>query len=59
MCEICAIITKKDTSENKVSYLLYEGLIALQHRGQDACGIITGSTDSLNKYRVRGSGLSS
>ena len=56
MCGICGLIIKENTISN-VSFLIYEGLIALQHRGQDACGIITGSTENFNKYRVRGLGL--
>ena len=60
MCGICGIINNGNNEQNtkqQASYQLYEGLIAQQHRGQDACGIITGSTSNSKKYRVRGLGL--
>ena len=59
MCGICGIINNGNDEHDKcqASYQLYEGLIAQQHRGQDACGIITSSTSNSKKYRVRGLGL--
>jgi len=40
---------------NKAAELVYYGLHALQHRGQEGCGICT--TDGKDFYRERGEGL--
>ena len=50
MCGIVGIVGK-----TSVSQLLYDGLTVLQHRGQDAAGIVTIHN---NKFRLRkGNGL--
>jgi len=43
MCGIVGIIDK----EHSVSSKLYFGLVTLQHRGQDACGISTADKDQI------------
>jgi amidophosphoribosyltransferase len=47
MCGIVGIVTK----DSPVNQLLYDGLLVLQHRGQDAAGIVTaeGSTFHMHK----------
>jgi len=47
MCGIVGVVTR----DNPVNQLLYEGLLVLQHRGQDAAGIVTsqGSTFHMHK----------
>ena len=42
MCGIIGII-----GPNEVRDELYIGLLALQHRGQDACGILTNKADKF------------
>ncbi|MFM8812935.1 MAG: amidophosphoribosyltransferase, partial [Methylophilaceae bacterium] len=46
MCGILGIVGK-----TPVNQLLYDGLLVLQHRGQDAAGIVTcdGSTFYMHK----------
>lgn len=46
MCGIIGVVSK-----NPVNQLLYDGLLVLQHRGQDAAGIVTcdGSTFYMHK----------
>lgn len=46
MCGILGVVAK-----NPVNQLLYDGLLVLQHRGQDAAGIVTaeGSTFHMHK----------
>ena len=46
MCGIVGVVAK-----NPVNQLLYDGLLVLQHRGQDAAGIVTaeGSTFHMHK----------
>jgi amidophosphoribosyltransferase len=46
MCGIVGIV-----GQSTVSQLLYDGLTVLQHRGQDAAGIVT--IDKDNKFRLR------
>ena len=46
MCGILGAVAK-----NAVNQLLYDGLLVLQHRGQDAAGIVTaeGATFHMHK----------
>ena len=46
MCGILGVVAK-----NPVNQLLYDGLLVLQHRGQDAAGIVTaeGATFHMHK----------
>ncbi|WP_319240506.1 amidophosphoribosyltransferase [uncultured Propionivibrio sp.] len=50
---MCGILGVMATSP--VNQLLYDGLMVLQHRGQDAAGIATGDGDAF--YMHKGSGL--
>ena len=43
MCGIVGIVGKSD-----VNQLLYDALLVLQHRGQDAAGIMTGEGHRLH-----------
>lgn len=50
MCGIIGVVGK-----NPVNQLLYDGLLVLQHRGQDAAGIVT--TDGNTFYMHKNNGL--
>jgi amidophosphoribosyltransferase len=50
MCGVIGIV-----SNNPVNQLLYDGLLVLQHRGQDAAGIVT--TDGNRFYMHKNNGL--
>ena len=50
MCGIIGIVGK-----NPVNQLLYDGLLVLQHRGQDAAGIVT--TDGNTFFMHKNNGL--
>ncbi|MGI9213708.1 MAG: amidophosphoribosyltransferase [Methylococcaceae bacterium] len=50
MCGIAGIVSKDDANQE-----LYEALTVLQHRGQDAAGIVT--SDGLHFYLRKDSGL--
>lgn len=53
MCGVVGILGSSPVNND-----LYEGLLLLQHRGQDAAGIMTGDTDGVGKvYIRRGVGL--
>ena len=50
MCGIIGVVGK-----TPVNQLLYDGLQVLQHRGQDAAGIVTGNGNSFHMHK--GSGM--
>ena len=50
MCGIVGIVAKKS-----VNQAIYDGLTVLQHRGQDAAGIVT--CDENNLYLRKDNGL--
>ena len=50
MCGILGVVAK-----NPVNQLLYDGLLVLQHRGQDAAGIVT--ADGANFHSHKGPGM--
>ncbi|GAA5523752.1 amidophosphoribosyltransferase [Microbulbifer aestuariivivens] len=49
MCGIVGIVGKSD-----VNLQLYDALTLLQHRGQDAAGIVTCDSDRLNQQKANG-----
>ncbi|NBO10884.1 MAG: amidophosphoribosyltransferase, partial [Methylophilaceae bacterium] len=49
MCGIIGIVGK-----NPVNQLLYDGLLVLQHRGQDAAGIVTCDGDTFYMHKNNG-----
>jgi len=49
MCGIVGVI-----SQQPVNQLLYDALLLLQHRGQDAAGIVTGQGNKLYMHKARG-----
>jgi len=51
MCGIIGIVRAPGT---QVSTSVYDGLIVLQHRGQDAAGIVTSDSDNICHRRANG-----
>jgi amidophosphoribosyltransferase len=49
MCGILGIVAR-----SPVNQLLYDGLLLLQHRGQDAAGIVTSARNSLHMQKGNG-----
>ena len=49
MCGILGIVSK-----SPVNQLLYDGLTVLQHRGQDAAGIVTADGRTFNMHKDKG-----
>ena len=49
MCGILGIVAR-----SPVNQLLYDGLLLLQHRGQDAAGIVTSEHNSFHLYKAPG-----
>ena len=51
MCGIVGVVAK-----NPVNQLLYDGLLVLQHRGQDAAGIVTAEGATFHMHKGAGHG---
>ena len=49
MCGILGIVAR-----SPVNQLLYDGLLLLQHRGQDAAGIVTAEQNSFHMHKAPG-----
>ena len=49
MCGILGIVAR-----SPVNQLLYDGLLLLQHRGQDAAGIVTAERNTFHMHKGRG-----
>ena len=49
MCGIVGVVAK-----NQVNQLLYDGLLVLQHRGQDAAGIVTAEGSNFRTHKGPG-----
>src|SRR5437899_5524359 len=49
MCGILGVVAK-----TPVNQLLYDGLLLLQHRGQDAAGIVTSEHNSFHMHKGSG-----
>src|SRR3569623_3579244 len=49
MCGIVGVISKAP-----VNQLIYDALLLLQHRGQDAAGIVTMQDDKCHMHKARG-----
>lgn len=49
MCGVCGVVSKKP-----VNQLLYDALLLLQHRGQDAAGIVTGLDRKFFMHKDKG-----
>jgi len=51
---MCGIIGVVASPEKSVVSSLYDGLTVLQHRGQDAAGIVTSDEDNIFHRRANG-----
>ncbi|HSD61869.1 MAG TPA: amidophosphoribosyltransferase, partial [Burkholderiales bacterium] len=49
MCGILGVVAK-----TPVNQLLYDGLLVLQHRGQDAAGIVTAEGNAFHMHKGPG-----
>ena len=49
MCGILGVV-----AHSPVNQLLYDGLLLLQHRGQDAAGIVTAENTRIHMYKAPG-----
>ena len=49
MCGIVGVVAK-----DQVNQLLYDGLLVLQHRGQDAAGIVTAEGPNFHMHKGPG-----
>lgn len=52
--EECGVIGIIDLDGSNVALDLYHGLYALQHRGQESCGIVTNDDSKLSQEKGRG-----
>lgn len=53
--EECGVLGFYDNDGYNVAHMLYTGLFALQHRGQQSCGIVT--NDDAHLHQVKDKGL--
>ncbi len=51
---MCGIIGIVGHPESHVAPLIYDGMLVLQHRGQDAAGIVTSDSDNISHRRANG-----
>ena len=51
MCGIIGIVGHPDS---QVAGCIYDGILVLQHRGQDAAGIVTSDSDNISHRRANG-----
>ena len=51
---MCGIIGILLNPESQVAQSLYDGLLVLQHRGQDAAGIVTSDSENISHRRANG-----
>ena len=51
---MCGIIGLVGHPDSQVGKTLYDGLLVLQHRGQDAAGIVTSDCDNISHRRANG-----
>lgn len=52
--EECGVLGFYDNDGNDVARMLYHGMYALQHRGQQSCGIVTSDDRVLHQIRDKG-----
>ena len=53
--EECGVLGFYDNDGYNVAHMLYTGMFALQHRGQQSCGIVT--NDDAHLHQVKDKGL--
>ena len=53
MCGITGIISKNGINE-EINYDLYESLLNIQHRGQDACGYVVNYQHNIEIFKGNG-----
>merc|ERR1739841_11610 len=51
---MCGIIGLVGHPDSQVGNTLYDGLLVLQHRGQDAAGIVTSDSSNISHRRANG-----
>ena len=51
---MCGIIGILGNPDSQVAGCIYDGMIVLQHRGQDAAGIVTSDSDNISHRRANG-----
>ena len=52
--EECGVLGLYDNDGLNVAHMLYTGLFALQHRGQQSCGIVTNDDGHLHQVKDKG-----
>ncbi len=51
---MCGVFGAHLSNQNDAARFTYLGLYALQHRGQDSCGIVTSDGESISAYKATG-----
>ena len=52
--EECGVFGVMSTKREKIAELVYYGLYALQHRGQESCGIVVNDDGVFSSYKDLG-----